>query len=120
MGTRVMLRAALAALLLCSPASADEWNALTGDRIRTALSARVLGYPEGKTQNFLADGRTLSEGGGSSHWGRWRVEGDRYCSVWPPSDRWSCYGIEAAAGGQDLRFVSQGGFVTTGRYIDLQ
>ena len=116
----MILRATLALLLLASPVAAEEWKALTGDQIKTALTARVLGYPDGKTQNFHADGGTLYDGGGSSQSGQWRVEGDRYCSVWPPSDRWSCYGVEAEAGGLDIRFVSEGGSATTGRYIDLQ
>ena len=115
-----MLRAALAVLLMSSPAVAEEWQPLTGDQIKTALSARVLAYDGGKTQNFFADGRTLYEGDGSSQSGQWRIEGDRYCSVWPPSDRWSCYGVEREAGGLDLRFVTEGGSVTQGRYIDLQ
>jgi hypothetical protein len=116
----IPLRAALFLGLLAAPALAQDWHPLTGGQIKDALSARVLAYPDDKTQNFFADGRTLYEGGGSAQWGQWRIEGDRYCSVWPPSDRWSCYGVEGEAAGLDLRFVTEGGSVTQGRYIDLQ
>jgi hypothetical protein len=114
------LHLALSLALLSSPVMAQDWQPLKGAEITQALSARVLAYPDGKTQNFFADGRTLYEGGGSSQSGQWRVEGDRYCSVWPPSDRWSCYGVEREAQGLDLRFVDDGGTATAGRYVDLE
>lgn len=25
--------------------------------------------------------------------GFWRLEGDKYCSQWPPSEHWSCYDV---------------------------
>jgi hypothetical protein len=115
----VTLRAALVLAALASTAIADDWNPLAGDEIRHALTARVLAYPGGETQNFFADGRTLYESG-HAQWGRWRVEGDRYCSVWPPSDRWDCYRVERAPRGLDLRFLGDDGSVAVGRYIDLQ
>ncbi len=110
----------LCALLLATPAVAEDWRPLTGPGITAALSARVLGYDGGATQNFFADGRTLYEVAGAPSWGRWRVEGDRYCSQWPPREAWVCYGVEAEAAGLDLRFVGDSGEVTTGRYQDLQ
>jgi hypothetical protein len=107
----------LAIALLAGPVAAEEWQVLSGAQVRDALAARVLGYADGATQNFFADGRTLYEKGSPS-WGRWRVEGDRYCSVWPPSDRWACYGVERR--GIDIRFSADGGAQTVGRYVDLQ
>jgi hypothetical protein len=108
----------LALVMLAAPAAAEDWRALTGAEITAALTARVLAY-DGATQNFFADGRTLYEAGGPS-WGAWRVDGDRYCSQWPPRDAWDCYAVEAEARGLDLRFVGKGGEVTVGRYVDLQ
>ena len=115
----VPLRAAVVLALLSPPVAAQDWQPLTGAGITAALTARVLAYPGGQTQNFFADGRTLYDGG-SPQWGHWRVEGERYCSVWPPSDRWTCYAVERDAQGLDLRFVSKGGTFSTGRYVDLQ
>jgi hypothetical protein len=74
---------------------------------------RTLGYADGTLQDFKADGQTLY--GDSS--GRWEVRGDRYCSQWPPSDRWDCHGVERR--GLDIRFTDARGTVVVGRYVDL-
>jgi hypothetical protein len=100
--------------------AAAEWQSLHGEAIAAALSARVLVYPGGATQNFFADGRTLYEAGNGPSWGRWRVDGDRYCSQWPPREAWDCYAVDREARGLDLRFVDKGGDATVGRYIDLK
>ena len=55
----IPIRAALVLALLSSQAAAQDWQRLTGDEVTTALTARVLAYDGGQTQNFLADGRTL-------------------------------------------------------------
>jgi hypothetical protein len=110
------IRAALLTIWLVSPAlaMAEDWDRLDGPGILAALSARVLGYPDGRLQDFFADGRTLY---GESA-GRWDVRGDRYCSVWPPSDGWTCYRVERNR--LDIRFTDDAGQATTGRYVDLQ
>ena len=96
-------------------AGAEEaWRTLKGAEIQAALAARVVQYEDGTRQDFMADGRTLY---GQASWGSWRVEGDEYCSVWPPSDRWGCYGMEAR--GLEVRF-SDGGVPLVGKYVDLQ
>lgn len=112
---RLML--ALVALmpgLAVSPAGADGWDALDGPAIRAALAARVLGYPDGTLQDFFADGRTLR----GDSLGRWEVRGDLYCSLWPPSDRWTCFRV--ARSRIDIRFTAEDGAETIGRYVDLQ
>ncbi len=106
-------------LLSTAPAMADDWATLTGDQISIALIARVLAYTGGETQQFNADGTTLYESPDISR-GQWRVTGDEYCSQWPPSDRWSCYTVQAEAAGLDIRFIAGDGSVSTGRYIDLR
>lgn len=112
-----MLRTALLSLLLVSPVLAEDWRALDGAGITAALTARVLQYEDGATQNFFQDGRTLYEAGAAESWGKWWVAGGQYCSTWPPSDVAACYGVEAQ--GLDVRFTSQGGEVSVGRYQDL-
>ena len=106
----------VAALLALWPglALAEGWEPLDGPAIRDALTARVLGYEDGTLQDFFADGVTLY---GESR-GRWEVRGDRYCSVWPPSDRWVCSAIDR--NGLDIRFTDESGTTTIGRYVDLQ
>ena len=95
-------------------AAAEDWKRLDGPGITAALAARVLGYPDGKLQDFFADGRTLY----GESWGRWEVRGDRFCSQWPPSDRWTCHAVDQS--GLDIRFTDDAGVTTIGRYIDLQ
>ena len=97
-------------------ALAEDWVRLTGPQITEALTARVLSYADGTTQEFKAGGQTMAGSGE----GRWRVEGDRYCSVWPPSESWACYDVDRAARGLDVRFTDDAGSVTVGRYTDLQ
>ena len=105
---------ALLPVMGAAPALAEDWERLAGPEITAALSARVLGYPDGTLQDFFADGRTLY---GESP-GRWVVRDDRYCSLWPPSDRWDCYAVERQ--GLDIRFIADDGSTTIGRYVDLQ
>ncbi|MBD1205558.1 MAG: hypothetical protein H9533_15680 [Rhodobacteraceae bacterium] len=94
-------------------AAAEGWERLDGAGVRAALEGRALVYADGTVQDFRADGRTLY---GADSWGQWRVEGERYCSVWPPSDRWACYDLERD--GARLRFLSDDGSETVGVYRD--
>ncbi|KAF0117000.1 MAG: hypothetical protein FD150_90 [Rhodobacteraceae bacterium] len=104
-------------LLLTTPALAENWRTLDDAGITAALSARVLQYPDGSTQNFFQDGRTLSEAGAGASWGKWWVAGGQYCSTWPPSDVAACYRVEAQ--GLNVRFIGKAGDVSVGRYVDL-
>lgn len=94
---------------------AETWTQLDGSGIRAALDGRKLVYDGGAWQEFRTSGRTLYNAGSDS-WGYWRVESDRYCSMWPPSDLWACYRMDRK--GERLRFVSEGGDVTEARYDD--
>lgn len=113
------MRRIIAAALLALPtaAPAEDWQPLSGDGITRALAARVLQYDGGQVQNFFSDGRTLHEAGARSSWGRWWVEGDRYCSTWPPNDTPDCCLV--AARGLEIRFTAASGEVAIGRYVDL-
>ncbi len=117
------------ALLLCLCAnhavsvSADDqaslrgdWRPLYGFEIKEALSSRTLRYGE-ITQDFYASGRTFYNAGTPS-WGYWRVQGDRYCSQWPPQTEWACYELSLHADGRRLRFTGAGGDVSEGVYSD--
>jgi hypothetical protein len=115
-----MTRHFLLALMLASPAVAEDWRRLDGAGITAALSARVLRYEDGSTQNFFQDGRTLYKAGATESWGKWWARGGSFCASWPPSDRPFCYVVDAR--GLDLRFTGigpTGGLVAIGRYIDL-
>ena len=109
---RQLILACAVCTVCAGPAWAESWTPLTGAEIRTALEGRVLQY-ESAWQDFRSSGATLYHAGRDS-WGYWRVEGDRYCSLWPPSDLWACYGLERS--GERLRFVGAAGDVTEARY----
>lgn len=108
------LRLAALVALIAPAAFADEgWQALTAEGLRQALTGHAVSYDDGAHQSFGGDGGTVYVTDRSSS-GNWRVEGDRYCSVWPPSDRWACYRVEVRSGGQRIRFLSDDGSATEG------
>ena len=113
---RRIARIAMITCLLPLTAAAQEWRLLDGDGVRAALEGRRLRYASGAVQDFRASGRTLYNAGRDS-WGYWRVQGNQYCSQWPPSDLWACYDLRRAPDGGALRFVGPGGDVTQGRYL---
>ena len=95
----------MAVLVGAGPACAESWQVLAADQIAPALIARTLSYAGGATQGFAADGATAYDAGEISY-GHWRVQGDQYCSNWPPSDRWDCFAVAVEARGLDLRFTA--------------
>jgi hypothetical protein len=103
--------------LLAMPAAAGEWRLLDAAGISAALSARVLRYDDGSTQNFFRDGRSLREAADGTRWGSWWVDGNRVCLLWPPSVTPDC--MTVAARRIDLRFTAPDGEVRIARYVDL-
>lgn len=95
--------AVLFTLTLGSSAWAADWTALNGPEISEALSERSLRYT-GATQVFYSSGRTFYDSAQPS-WGHWRVEGDQYCSKWPPADSWECFKVSRSGNGQSIRFL---------------
>jgi len=113
-----MDRRALVFLVIACPALAwadVTWVPMTGADIRSALEGRTLRY-DNATQDFRASGKTLYTTNGRDSWGNWRVQGDRYCSQWPPADLWACYDMDRQ--GDILRFVGQRDDITQARYAD--
>lgn len=117
----MVLRTSLitAFVLLASAANAEPVK-LSGAEIRAALSGKtVLGNQNGREwrQVFFKGGSTdYTQSGGAPSQGRWRVEGDQYCSVWPPSDVWACY--DMAMDGDDILFIESGGTEWRARFVD--
>jgi hypothetical protein len=107
--------AALTVCLAC-PAVAEDRVAPTGPEITQALTACVPGCPDGTLQDCKPGGQTLAGQGK----GRWRVQGDLYCAVWPPSDRWSCPEVARSARGLDIRFTGDDRSAKAGRSVDWQ
>ena len=111
------MRSLVLILVLALPARAEGWRPLDDTAIAAALAARVLQFADGSTQNFFQDGRTLREGADGPRWGRWWVERDRVCLVWPPSADADCQTVELLR--IDLRFTAADGQVRLARYVDL-
>lgn len=97
--------------LLATGAVAEETIRLTGEQIMTSLTGQALSYEQGLIQSFGADGST--QYGDST--GQWRLTDNRYCSVWPPSDRWACFDVYTIDGG--IRFVGDTGELTEGLFV---
>ena len=83
----------LAFALAVTSANAQE-TTLTGAEIQTLLPTVVaVGTAKDTRQKFWTDGQTEYEERGHYSFGRWWVDGDRYCSKWPPSEAVSCYAV---------------------------
>jgi hypothetical protein len=90
-------RAVLAAgfLSCCAIASAAE-TPLTGAEIaRTLTEATIMGVKDGHkwSQTFRKTGVTFYVMGSNTEQGRWKVDGDRYCSRWLSNEHWTCYSV---------------------------
>lgn len=96
------LNLAFCAVFLPGAAVAEGWQPLSGPEISEALTGQSVAY-EAARQSFFASGRTLYVTVEDS-WGSWRVEGDAYCSQWPPQDDWDCYQVLLSADGREVRF----------------
>ena len=92
---------------------------LDGAAITALLTGHTVEYDDGSAQVFKAGGDTVfdtsKDAGGRSSTGRWQVKGDRYCSVWPPSDVWACYDVRQGA--DSVAFVADDGSATLGRLV---
>ena len=108
-----MRRFALILALWPGCLAAEEFKTLSGDEILAALSDRKLDYGGGVWQQFDSSMLTQYFSGRPSA-GRWAVQGDQYCSLWPPSDLWACYDVLQK--GDTIRFVDGAGGHTDGDY----
>ena len=116
-------------LAFVSPAVAEP---LTGPQIELTLEDITIWYePLTETsarQFFSRNGQTpYMDGDGDKTFGIWLVRGDKYCSQWPPSDRFVCYGVERKTtpeGVTRITFISGGdgkrytGIAKQGNHID--
>ncbi len=112
-----MLKSLVAAALLTPMmVFAEEWVPLFEDaEIEAALADRVVRYDALTFQRFGADGDTQYMTERASE-GRWAARGGQYCSVWPPSDTWTCYDFQV--NGELVRFISADRSISVGSYDD--
>ncbi len=110
-----MHRLFLTILALCAfPASVFAGEKMTAASIEAMLNDSTAWYlplgPDSVRQYFDKGGETpYIDAAGSKTFGHWLMRGDQYCSVWPPSDLYSCYDVEkgiSADGTPTITFVS--------------
>jgi hypothetical protein len=111
------MRSSLSALLLLISALGATAGALDGNAIEATLNdTTVYGLPLAPVswrQSFARNGETIYiDASGAKTFGEWLVRGGKYCSLWPPSERWSCYEMESgktADGKAMVTWISGGG-----------
>jgi hypothetical protein len=92
--------------LMTAQSHADE-KKLNGPEITAALTDTVLSAKTDTTQIFQKSGVTFFSDNGSQSQGFWKVDGDKYCSQWPPNTAWPCYDV--LQDGSKITFVSATG-----------
>jgi hypothetical protein len=100
------MRWLIALALLSSGAFAAELK-FAGPDITTALSDVSLYAGDAIEQIFQKGGQTVYIDHGAASQGLWKVQGDQYCSQWPPSQSWACYDV--MQDGDAITFVSGSG-----------
>jgi hypothetical protein len=85
---------------LASTAAHGTERILTGAQIKELLP-RIIVRGEATTQLFSAAGETVFTDHGKESIGRWSVEGDQYCSTWPPNGAKACHGVSIDEGPPD-------------------
>lgn len=82
---------------------------LDGAQIR-ALLPDIIAHGAASRQVFSASGATTYTNHGRDSFGMWRVQGDQYCSQWPPSGNWVCYDVLLGEGAPEtIIWVDVGG-----------
>ena len=103
-----MKKILLASLLLISTAQAAETK-LSGVEMQTILNDKIL-YGKDTEQIFQKSGVTFYSSGGNQSQGNWKIDGEKYCSQWPPNQSWACYDI--MQDGNKITFISKDGVRT--------
>jgi hypothetical protein len=126
------MRALLLALVSILASAAFASEKMKGSEIEALLNGKTAWYlpltAASARQYFNKNGETpYVDSKGTKTFGEWLVRGDQYCSVWPPSDHYVCYGIEKGAlanGTPTITFVSGGGgpryeaVLKSGKHLD--
>jgi hypothetical protein len=100
-----MKKILLASLLLISSAHAAETK-LTGAEMQAILYDKIL-YGKDVEQIFQKSGVTFYLSGGNQSQGNWKIDGEKYCSQWPPNEAWACY--DMTQDGNKITFISKDG-----------
>ena len=91
-------------LMICTAHAAD--TKLSGADMQIILSDKTL-YGKDAEQIFQKSGATFYSSGGGQSQGNWKIDGDKYCSQWPPNQAWACY--DMTQDGNKIAFISKDG-----------
>jgi hypothetical protein len=98
------------AILAFAPANALASGSLSGVGIAALLTdATLYGTDNGQPseQVFQKSGVTFYSVPNGQSQGSWKIEGNKYCSAWPPNPSWVCYDV--INDGAAVTFVSPSG-----------
>ena len=85
-----------------------ETTLIRGPLLASFLTT-IVARGDNSRQTFEETGETLYATAGRVAYGRWRVDGDRYCSVWPPATGWNCYLLFRVPGKRTIVWVDAKG-----------
>ena len=114
----------IADIALLAAALAAPSFALAGETrldhkaILATLTGATIEGPDW-SQTFEKGGATEYVSQGKQSNGRWDAQGDQYCSMWPPSDQWSCYAVteEVGADATTISWIRADGSRESGRLV---
>jgi len=104
---------AFLSVFIAATSAAAETVKLSGQQIMEVLSDRVVlsTDPHDVSQQlFQKAGATFFSRGSNQTQGLWKVVGNKYCSVWPPSENWVCYDV--MKNGDVVQFMAPSGNVS--------
>jgi hypothetical protein len=96
-------------LLISTPVQAEDIS-LSGAEITQTLSDVTLTAIDNNnhiSQIFQKAGVTLYIVDGQQSQGFWKIQGEKYCSQWPPHEQWDCY--DMTRNGKIITFISSAG-----------
>lgn len=96
----------ISVILIIAPGASVAELKLSGAEIQAILSDKII-YGKDIEQIFQKSGTTFYSSGGGQSQGNWKVEGDQYCSQWPPNQAWACY--DMTKDGNKIAFISKDG-----------
>ena len=116
--SRIMRTALLVAALTVPSVALAEEARLDHNTILATLTGATIEGPDW-SQTFEKGGATEYVSQGKTSQGRWDVQGDQYCSMWPPSDQWSCYAVASAVanGVTTISWIAADGSRESGRLV---
>ena len=115
----VAATAAVAAVVGVNVMGSNVWaepTVMRGQDIEALLPTVILEGDQTR-QIFSAAGATTYTVQGRDTYGSWRVDGDRYCSQWPPAREWSCYRVVHDGDAQTIIWLDGQGRETINRVI---